>query len=69
MIVPADALPDTTISAGFDGELDDAGIAAARMTIAGPLASDWAGRSLRFSLDPIDPNSAPPGTVRVQILE
>jgi hypothetical protein len=62
-------LPETTVLSGFDGTLDEFGIASARMTISEPLSSDWVGRSLLFSLELDDQQDATPETVRVLVLE
>jgi len=62
-------LPETTVLTGFEGALDDLGIGAARMAIAGPLTSDWSGRSLRFSLELADQQNTVVGAVDIQILD
>ena len=66
---PDTALPDTAVLTGFDGTLDDSGIGMARLTFPEPLASEWVGRTLRFSLELADPSGALPDTVSIQILE
>ena len=63
------ALPDTTIFDGFDGQLDDAGIGAAGMTLVGPLTSDWVGTTIRLSLELPDQQDAVLDTVSIQILD
>lgn len=63
------ALPDTTVCAEFDGQLDDCGISAAQMTISGPLSSDWVGITIRLSLELLDQQNAVWDRVSVQILE
>ncbi|MEN6576399.1 MAG: agmatine deiminase family protein [Phycisphaerales bacterium] len=66
---PGAVLPETTVLTGFDGTLDDLGIGAARLTFPESLASEWVGRSVRFSLELDDQQSAVPDTVSIQILE
>ncbi|MEN6576214.1 MAG: agmatine deiminase family protein [Phycisphaerales bacterium] len=66
---PQAALPDTTVFTGFNGQLDDAGIGAARMTLVGPLTSDWVGTRILFSLELTDQQNDIPDTVSIQILE
>ncbi len=66
---PHAALPDTTVFTGFDGQLDNVGIGVARMIIAGPLAFDWVGTTIRLSLELPDQQNAVVNTVCVQILE
>jgi hypothetical protein len=66
---PGATLPATTVFTGFDGTLDEAGIGAARMTIEGPLSSDWIGTSIRLSLELDGQADAVPETVRIQILD
>ncbi|MEN6576401.1 MAG: agmatine deiminase family protein [Phycisphaerales bacterium] len=64
-----EVLPETTVLTGFEGTLDDLGIGAARLTFPEPLASEWVGRSLRFSLELDDQRSAVPDTVSIRVLE
>ncbi len=62
-------LPETTVSSGFEGVLDDLGIGAAEMILSEPLNSDWSGGSLRFSLERDDPENTVVGAASVQILD
>jgi len=66
---PQIALPNMTVFTGFNGQLDDAGIGAARMTLAGPLTSDWVATTIHVSLELTDQQNAVLGTVSIQILE
>jgi len=66
---PEAVLPETTVLTDFDGTLNGLGIGTARLTFPEPLASEWVGRQLRFSLEIGDQQITVPDTVSIQILE
>jgi len=66
---PGAVLPETTVLTGFDGALDDLGIAVARLAFPEPLASEWVGSKLCFSLELVGSQNVPGDTVSIHILD